>query len=600
MASLSSHLSDCGYVPESCQYCGAQQERRKLLLHEQSCECRPRPCKHCSLPFQQIQLEEHEAQCPSRRESCPNGCGEMVIVSEVEAHRMSSCPQEPTRCPYTEFGCNFQCPRSLMGHHMQQQPHEHLQLVTVCMSDAFQKQDLVIAQLRQQIQDKEGQIHSLSDEVQSLVQLVKVLQQQQQQEQRQKQQEEREQQVQLVNSVLGGSMMSSASAMGAANAAGGAGGSRTQFSNVTDAERFFRAARSPPRGRPCSSDSDDGHHHQSEASAAQSLLLLQHRHHSPHKHFGHHSASSRPLSGSRPISPHMTAPLSRVLLKKRHTSSRGCSSSPTSTSSSSPASSPNSCLSYSPPGHHQLSSATRGVRGAFSPARSGSTTIPSSNVHLSWSADYGCNLHYKNNMQTLKNCNWPGGTSICTGLKIEVPDPSQGSGSLSSTPPIRFHIKATSRGVLWSTALGISTLQRFTAGMWCGKSQKSYGYWSNGKIWQSLADVGFEDTESHSMGVSEWRRPPSVQSAIQSSQAGGASSQVEDVEEGEEEEGIILQRVECFHGGDVVGLEIFPQQQRLHFVKNGRHIGEAVLLQPGTYYPCVSTAWADVSIVAHS
>ena len=151
-----------------------------------------------------------------------------------------------------------------------------------------------------------------------------------------------------------------------------------------------------------------------------------------------------------------------MLLKERHTSSRGCSSSPTSTSSSSPASSPNSCLSYSPPGHHQLSSATRGVRGAFSPARSGSTTIPSSNVHLSWSADYGCNLHYKNNMQTLKNCNWPGGTSICTGLKIEVPDPSQGSGSLSSTPPIRFHIKATSRGVLWSTALGISTLQRFT------------------------------------------------------------------------------------------------------------------------------------------
>ena len=149
LASLSSHLSDCGYVPESCQYCGvflffgalsfgelkhssfflraqfttllslltplrsaitaqrggivneisilfysiiaprvfllspcfcnysssifprdfstppsyspcetgAQQERRKLLLHEQSCECRPRPCKHCSLPFQQIQLE---------------------------------------------------------------------------------------------------------------------------------------------------------------------------------------------------------------------------------------------------------------------------------------------------------------------------------------------------------------------------------------------------------------------------------------------------------------------------------------------------------------------------------------------------------------
>ena len=50
-----------------------------------------------------------------------------------------------------------------MGHHMQQQPHEHLQLVTVCMSDAFQKQDLVIAQLRQQIQDKEGQLSPFCD-----------------------------------------------------------------------------------------------------------------------------------------------------------------------------------------------------------------------------------------------------------------------------------------------------------------------------------------------------------------------------------------------------------------------------------------------------
>ncbi len=139
LRNFESHLSDpsklfgekCQFHPESCKFCEKEILRKLLDEHQRSqCPWRPYQCTYChqyETNYTDV-VEKHVPVCDLAPARCPN---EKCTVTglkrkDLDAH-VSQCPETLVKCGFV--GCSYSCPRKNLGDHYQLSMSFHMGLI---------------------------------------------------------------------------------------------------------------------------------------------------------------------------------------------------------------------------------------------------------------------------------------------------------------------------------------------------------------------------------------------------------------------------------------------------------------------------------------
>ena len=167
---LETHTSECPYitVPCTCVGCEKTVPRGELGGHEAACEHRQVACANgCGALVKVCDLEAHKSSiCPRRPSLCPNaGCGATLPHDELQTHRDEQCQQEEVACPHAEsLGCEHRCARCDMAtHRADGQAHIQAMMgVVASLQKTAQEQQTKMQQLEtenKQLKQSIGWVH---------------------------------------------------------------------------------------------------------------------------------------------------------------------------------------------------------------------------------------------------------------------------------------------------------------------------------------------------------------------------------------------------------------------------------------------------------
>ena len=158
LGELEHHMTQCQYVKEDCPYkCGDRVQRRHLEEHKvNQCPERSYDCGHCEYRgiYREV-IDQHWALCTSFPLTCPNNCGtENIPRGQLQVHCDIECPLQEMACDFSHAGCKVQVVRQELSQHMSDAAQQHMALMSRAL---LQDKEREIAQLKQQLRDKEQQ-----------------------------------------------------------------------------------------------------------------------------------------------------------------------------------------------------------------------------------------------------------------------------------------------------------------------------------------------------------------------------------------------------------------------------------------------------------
>ena len=137
---IKKHIKDdCLFVDIFCpSKCGLKLKRQCVSFHlSKECPCH---CQYCGATGHKVEISKrHKKHCTQYPLPCPNGCDSGVVPSVgMDAHRQI-CPLELVHCEYFSVGCDVKVTRRELKDHYQQNVTEHLNLMTIRLSNATEE-----------------------------------------------------------------------------------------------------------------------------------------------------------------------------------------------------------------------------------------------------------------------------------------------------------------------------------------------------------------------------------------------------------------------------------------------------------------------------
>ncbi|XP_059399649.1 TNF receptor-associated factor 5-like [Carassius carassius] len=155
LCNLQDHLKACQYEPLRCTNSGCSDTvlRRNLLEHQRNvCSFRLESCPHCRQPFLMSQLQAHQkTSCPEIQVPCPNKCPQMIRRHQLQAHT-DECLEVETDCIYKNYGCTSRDKRGKVQVHENTEFGSHVRLVL----ESNTKLEKQVEQLQQDMLVQQG------------------------------------------------------------------------------------------------------------------------------------------------------------------------------------------------------------------------------------------------------------------------------------------------------------------------------------------------------------------------------------------------------------------------------------------------------------
>lgn len=138
LKNIQRHLDECQYVPIPCpNRCSHILLRRDIQEHlSHICHKRTLICNQCSSEVLAEDMQEHEDdQCPMAMVQCPH-CAMELMREQLQRHYDHDCMRRSIDCVYSKLGCSVgKIPRSEMGKHIQENLHNHMQLMCQALTN---------------------------------------------------------------------------------------------------------------------------------------------------------------------------------------------------------------------------------------------------------------------------------------------------------------------------------------------------------------------------------------------------------------------------------------------------------------------------------
>ncbi|XP_061178678.1 TNF receptor-associated factor 6-like isoform X2 [Saccostrea echinata] len=167
LKNVQKHLDECEYVPIPCpNKCSHILLRKDIQEHlSHICHKRTILCKQCKSEVLAEVIQEHmDELCPLAMVKCPY-CATELMREQLQRHFDHDCMRKSIDCVYSKLGCNIgKIPRSEMGKHLQENLHQHMQLMCQALTLIYRRlniQSLNQATQSQSLPDRTENISSI-------------------------------------------------------------------------------------------------------------------------------------------------------------------------------------------------------------------------------------------------------------------------------------------------------------------------------------------------------------------------------------------------------------------------------------------------------
>ena len=130
--SIGKAVGDCQYQEVKCPlFCKESVMRKNITIHTKGeCQNRPFNCPHCSFLATYGEISNHHySTCTHYPLLCPNRCTQDTILRCNMPDHLGSCPLQIVPCPYADLGCKVEVVRSNFDKHIEDNVHQHLELL---------------------------------------------------------------------------------------------------------------------------------------------------------------------------------------------------------------------------------------------------------------------------------------------------------------------------------------------------------------------------------------------------------------------------------------------------------------------------------------
>ncbi|XP_062597715.1 TNF receptor-associated factor 6-like isoform X2 [Saccostrea cucullata] len=167
LKNVQKHLDECEYVPipcpNKCSHILLRKDIQEHLAH--ICHKRTILCKQCKSEVLAEVIQEHmDELCPLAMVKCPY-CATELMREQLQRHFDHDCMRKSIDCVYSKLGCNIgKIPRSEMGKHLQENLHQHMQLMCQALTLIYRRlniQSLTQASQSQSLPDRTESISSM-------------------------------------------------------------------------------------------------------------------------------------------------------------------------------------------------------------------------------------------------------------------------------------------------------------------------------------------------------------------------------------------------------------------------------------------------------
>ena len=158
---VTTHHNECAYKKLSCFLgCGEHILMRDIDNHETNeCSKRPYTCEYCGhLETYDVITTQHWSTCNHYPIECPNNCGSSRIQrSQLQHHLDNECPIQESPCPYAYAGCDDIIHRGDMNRHIQDNAVHHVTIVTEMYKRIITEKDGILVELQRQVECLENE-----------------------------------------------------------------------------------------------------------------------------------------------------------------------------------------------------------------------------------------------------------------------------------------------------------------------------------------------------------------------------------------------------------------------------------------------------------
>ena len=158
-------LLGCPLVCIKCTHCDESIQRQYLKEHEcDYCAQRPYSCDMCQsyTSTHEDVICNHWPVCPSRPVACPNDCGELPKLEQLDNH-LKECPLEVIDCAFSYAGCSERLPRKDMLDHIAENLLSHVLLQATNNEQEIKKRNKQIEELQELYEQSRAEIAGLQE-----------------------------------------------------------------------------------------------------------------------------------------------------------------------------------------------------------------------------------------------------------------------------------------------------------------------------------------------------------------------------------------------------------------------------------------------------
>ena len=153
--------------------CGELIPMQQLDRHVSSvCPKREVPCTFCGHKFQFVAIDEHYLKCTEFPVRCPNSCTEIDRLPRGKLYdHLQHCPMQDVQCRFARFGCSINVKRKDMPQHMRDYGPDHLDLMSAfCLdiSGRLIEKDRQISEINHRLQESKQEVGILRDTQQKM------------------------------------------------------------------------------------------------------------------------------------------------------------------------------------------------------------------------------------------------------------------------------------------------------------------------------------------------------------------------------------------------------------------------------------------------
>ena len=161
----------CTCVYQVYMYCDESIQRQDLKQHEHEyCAQRPYSCDMCQSynSTHEDVVYNHQPVCPSRPVACPNNCGELPKLKQLNDH-LKDCPLQVIDCAFSYAGCSERLPRKDMPDHIAKSILSHVSLQAANNEQEMKKLNKRIEELEKLYEQSRAEVAGLQKANQLLV-----------------------------------------------------------------------------------------------------------------------------------------------------------------------------------------------------------------------------------------------------------------------------------------------------------------------------------------------------------------------------------------------------------------------------------------------